>query len=183
MGKERELVVRPLKGWIRKRPGSWELWSPKHETSERGWDIEARSSSEYWVIEAKYTDGPSVGWFGGLIMAPLVKRDLHLSKAKEGRLQPSVCWAIGMSQDRMSAVFQKILDYLCARPDFWEMYGKWLRVKRVFFVVEGTRVLCISYKGLLRAAARYDNANNGVEVDLKIRRVVAEASVKGKLDR
>lgn len=160
MTKEEKYVVKPIVRWFRRQRAHWTIRTPRHGTSERGWDIEARRKNQDLLIEAKYIDGPFLSSFSGLVAAPLASRVQHFMRRKGRSWSYRTCWAIGAhySENRL---YQVLLDYLVRNPKFWKHYYKDLRLKYVFFVRRNS-VARLRFRELLIAARAYasDTARN-----------------------
>jgi len=161
MTKEEKYVVRPLVRWFRRQRADWAVRTPKHGTSERGWDIEARRKNQDLLIEAKYIDGPFLSSFSGLVAAPLASRAQHFMRRKKRSWSYRTCWALGASYSE-NHLYQILLDYLARNMKFWRHYYKDLRLKYVFFV-RGGSVARLRFRDLLIIARAYarDVARNG----------------------
>jgi len=175
MSRERTAVVRPLVGWFRKQPSGWSVHTPAYETSATGWDIEARNHNYYLLIEAKYAKGPAASWFSGLVTAPLLRRVHRLMKRKDFSRRARVCWAMGVERRKLTNLYQKLLDYFSQNLSFWRMYGKQVRMKCVFVVVDGEVQKPISFDRLLKIGKVYRKAAKGLK--LPGRRRVASSLV------
>ena len=154
MTKEEKYVVKPLVRWFRRQRADWTVRTPKHGTSERGWDIEARRKNQDLLIEAKYVDGPFLSSFSGLVAAPLASRVQHFMRQKTRSWSYRTCWAIGASYADDNHLYQILLDYLLRNLKFWRHYHKDLRLKYVFFV-HHNRVARVHFKDLITVAKGY----------------------------
>jgi hypothetical protein len=152
MTKEEQHVVKPLVRWFRHQK-RWSIKTPRHGTSERGWDIEARRKNQDLLIEAKYIDGPFLSSFSGLVAAPLASRAQHFMRRKKQSWSYRVCWAIGTpySEDHL---YQILLDYIARNLKFWGHYHKDLRLKYVFFVRRNS-VARVGFRDLILVAGAY----------------------------
>jgi hypothetical protein len=153
MTKEGKYVVNPLVRWFRRQEARWALKTPRHGTSERGWDIEARRKNQDLLIEAKYIDGPFLSSFSGLVAAPLANRTQHFMRRKTQSWSYQVCWAIGSPYSE-NHLYQILLDYLARNPKFWGHYQKDLRIKYVFFVRRNS-VARVRFSDLIEVARTY----------------------------
>jgi hypothetical protein len=151
--REEKYVVRPLLRWFRGQRAPWSLRTPRHGTSERGWDIEARRKNQDLLTEAKYIDGPFLSSFSGLVAAPLARRTQHFMSRKARSWSYAMCWAIGASHPE-NHVYQILLDYLARNLKFWDHYRKDLRLKYVFFLRRNL-VARARFSDLLGVARRY----------------------------
>ncbi len=153
MTKEEKYVVRPIVRWLRSERAHWKVRTPRHGTSERGWDIEARRKNQDLLIEAKYIDGPFLSSFSGLVAAPLASRAQHFMRRKTRSWSYRVCWAIGTSYSE-NHLYQALFDYLVRNPKFWQHYYKDLRLKYVFFVRRNL-VARVRFEDLITVARTY----------------------------
>ena len=172
--KETPLVVRPVVRWLKKQDADWEIRTPKHSSSETGWDIEARRKNMDLLIEAKYIDGPFLSSFEGLVTAPLANRPQHSMKTKYRSWCQNVCWAIGSSRD-MVGIHTALLDDLSRTLSFWKHYSEDLNLKYVFFV-EDKKVARASFRKLLKTAKAYKKA--AAKKSHRVRRSIASKLLK-----
>jgi hypothetical protein len=171
MTKEEKYVAKPLVRWFRRQEARWTIRTPRHGTSERGWDIEARRKNQDLLIEAKYIDGPFLSSFSALVAAPLASRVQHFMRREMQSRSYRVCWAIGTPYPE-SHLYQILLDYLARNLKFWGNYHKDLRLEYVFFVRRNS-VARVRFRDLILVAKTYAKEVSGND-RLHYRRSVAD---------
>lgn len=153
MTKEQQYVVNPLARWFQAQKVNWKIYKPFHEKSETGWDIEVRRKNQDLLIEAKYIHRSFISSFAGLVVAPLSKRPQHLMKGKYRSWSHGICWAIGSSRS-MKGIYQILFDYFARNLQFWDAYGKLLKMKYIFFIEKDT-VKKVMWKKFLKLSIKY----------------------------
>ena len=144
--------------WLKGQKAHWDIHTPSHETSEKGWDIEASRKNQDLLIEAKYIAGPSLSSLAGLVTAPLAMRTQRSMARKYRSWCHGVCWAIGIKPPR--SMYQILFDFIARNPRFWKHYGQDLRMKYIFFVQEG-EVTRIPFAAFLRITDLYADRAEG----------------------
>jgi hypothetical protein len=168
MTKEERFVVKPLQEFLLDKSRSGGTWTikgrPKHGKSATGWDLQAERKNQVLLFEAKYVTGPFAAALAGLVIAPLTKRKETMKSSKTKSWSAVVAWAIGRgyknrnrAKDIVAGIYQPLLDYLVRNAEFWECYSRVLRVKYVYFVVQGT-VAKIRFDKLIRLTKQYATA-------------------------
>jgi len=171
MNKEHELVVKPLKKWFESQKAQWVVKIPDYVTAATGWDLEVQRKNQDLLIEAKYIKGPFINSFAGLTCAVLSNRPQKLLKTKYRSWNHGVCWAIGTSYVSRD-VYQILFDYLSRNFEFWIYYGKYFKMKYVFFVQDGA-VIKVPWPKLVITAKKYKQLTMA-DTSLKNKRVVAQ---------
>lgn len=150
--KETKFVVEPLKRWF---PSNWKVYSTKHSSGEKGWDLVATRHNLELFIEAKWFSRKSkfAALFVSLIGAPTTNRqNPHMSR-KTRSWSNRLCWAIGTDYDS-DHFFQLLFDYLSRNPEFYGGYGDYSRMKYVYFVNKN-KVHRVLWEQLLACSKRY----------------------------
>ncbi len=171
MNKEYELVVKPLIKWFKNQKSNWQLEFPKYHTAATGWDLQARRKNQDLLIEAKYIKGRFVSYFAGMVCAPMSNKRQSFMKRKAHGWNEGVCWAIGTSF-KSRDIMQILLDYFSRNLVFWEFYGKYFKMKYVFFVND-LEVKKVDWNKLIFIAGKYLEAQNKNKLSLLERRTLA----------
>ena len=176
MNAEYELVVKPLTRWFKIQRANWIVKIPTYHTAATGWDLEARRKNQDLLIEAKYIKGAFINSFAGLVCSVLSNRPQKFMKTKYRGWSHGVCWAIG-SAYKSRSVLQILLDYLARNLKFWKFYGKFFKMKYVFFV-DRNKITKVPWSKLLVAADKYKKLVQKGGGDLSARRMLAQELMK-----
>lgn len=170
MNKEDELVVKPLKKWFESRKANWTVRVPDYPTSATGWDLEVQRKNQDLLIEAKYINGPFASSIAGLTCAVLFNRPQKLLKRKYRSWNHGICWAVGTSYK--GDIHQPLFDYLSRNLKFWVYYGKYFKMKYVFFI-QDEKVIKVPWSKLVSAVKEYASSV-GIKSTLKNKRLAAK---------
>jgi len=177
LNKEYKYVVQPLVTYLKYQTVNWKIHTPRHHTSETGWDIEARSKNLDLLIEAKFMDNaPFLVKLNSLITAPLAKRKRNFP----GNDKPyAICWAMGSEKIRYND-FQRLWDYIIRNTKFWKHYIQDLKVKYIFLVRKDATVR-MDFRKIVAYSSRYKKL--ALNKSLVTRRRIAQEIIRRHFKR